>query len=327
MKEYIVNLKNRILDNKKITFEEAQKLMNISSDDTETLEVLYSSANEIREKFCGDFFDLCTIINAKSGKCSEDCKYCAQSAHFKTNVECYNLVTPEHALEEAKKVEKEGAHRFSLVTSGRGLKKGDKEIADLKAIYEKLNDETTLSLCASHGICNEDVLQELFDSGVRSYHHNLETSREYYPEICTSHTYEERIDTIKAAQKVGFRVCSGGIWGLGEEEIDRLKLAFELQALDVKSVPINILMPIPGTPFEKFPPLNPVDILKMLAIYRFVLPKASIRYAGGRSKLQGLEEKGIRCGVNSALTGNFLTTTGSTIESDKEMVKRNGYKI
>lgn len=327
MKNYILNLKKRILENENINLEEAKKLLEIPKDDEETLELLYNSANEIREKFCGDFFDLCTIINAKSGKCSENCKYCAQSAHFKTNVECYSLVTPEHALEEAKKVEKEGAHRFSLVTSGRGLKKGDKEVADLKLIYEKLDKETNLSLCASHGICDESVLQELYESGVKSYHHNLETSREYYPEICTSHSYEERVETIKAAQKLGFRVCSGGIWGLGETEMDRLKLAFELQELEIKSVPINILMPIPGTPFEKLPSLDPVDILKMLAIYRFILPKSSIRYAGGRSKLQGMEEKGIRCGVNSALTGNFLTTTGSTIASDKEMVKRNGYKI
>lgn len=327
MKEIIKILKEKVLNKEKITYEEAKKLLEISIEDNEELEELCNSANEIRDKFCGKNFDLCTIVNAKSGKCSEDCKYCAQSAHFKTGADVYPLISKEKALEEAVKVEKEGAHRYSLVTSGRGINKNSCEIKKLEEIYSNLKEKTKLSLCASHGICSEEVLRRLYNSGVKTYHHNLETSREYYPNICTTHTYEERIRTIKLAQKVGLQVCSGGIWGLGESEEDRIKMAFELRELGVFSIPINILMPIKGTPLENNLPLNPKDILKMIAIYRFILPNVYLRYAGGRIKLGEFQEKGILSGINSALTGNFLTTTGTTIESDKEMVRRNGYEI
>lgn len=327
MRKFIKILKERILNKEKIDYEEALKLSTISTDDTEILEELCNSADEIRKKFCGDRFDLCTITNAKSGKCSEDCKYCAQSAHFKTGAEVYPLISKEKALEEAKKVEKEGAHRHSLVTSGRGLKKDDLELKKLEEIYLYLKENSNLSLCASHGICDEESLKKLYESGVKTYHHNLETSRDYYPNICTTHTYDERIKTIKLAQKVGLEVCSGGIWGLGESTKDRIKMAFELRELGVVSVPINILMPIPGTPLENNSALEPKEILKMIAIYRFILPEIYLRYAGGRIKLKELQERGIRSGINSALTGNFLTTTGTTIESDKAMVRRNDYEI
>lgn len=327
MKKFIKRLKDRILKREKINYEEAINLSRISIEDKDTLERLCEAANEIREKFCGNNFDLCTITNAKSGKCSEDCKYCAQSAHFTTGAEVYPLISKEKALEEAKKVEVEGAHRYSLVTSGRGLKGDSIECDKLEEIYRYLKDNTELSLCASHGISDEKALKSLFDSGVKTYHHNLESSREFYKNICSTHTYEERVETIKLAQKVGLQVCSGGIWGLGETEEDRIKMAFELQELGVFSVPINILMPIPGTPLENNKALDPKEILKMIAIYRFILPEAYLRYAGGRIKLGDLQEKGIKSGINSALTGNFLTTTGTTIESDKAMVRRNGYEI
>ena len=327
MKRFIKKLKDKILNREKIRYSEAIELSNISIEDKEILEELCQAADEIREKFCGNSFDLCTITNAKSGKCSEDCKYCAQSAHFSTGAEVYPLISKEKALEEAKKVEIEGAHRHSLVTSGRGLKGDSIECDKLVEIYQYLKGNTNLSLCASHGISDEKALKKLFDAGVKTYHHNLESSRDFYGSICTTHTYEERIETVKLAQKVGLQVCSGGIWGLGETQEDRIKMAFELQNLGVFSVPINILMPIPGTPLENNTPLEPREILKMMAIYRFILPEAYLRYAGGRIKLGELQEKGIKSGINSALTGNFLTTTGTTIESDKAMIRRNGYEI
>lgn len=327
IKNLIIKLKNKIFLGKGITPDEAQDLMKISIDNNEDMEYLCSVADEIREKFCGDFFDLCTIINAKSGKCSENCKYCAQSSHFKTNAQVYGLVAKEKAVEEALKVQSEGAHRFSLVTSGRGLEKGDKELEKLIEIYQELKKETEVSLCASHGICDEYSLEELKKAGVTTYHHNLETSRNFYPNICTTHTYDDRVATIKKAQKAGLKVCSGGIWGLGESLQDRIDMAFELRKLGVFSVPLNILMPIPGTPLENMNPLDPKEILKTIAIYRFILPKAYLRYAGGRVNLKELQEKGIKSGINSALTGNFLTTTGTTIKSDKEMLRRNGYEI
>ena len=327
MKNFIKNIKEQILKGKEISFEEAEKLISISNDDKVSLDELFSSANEIREKFCGKRFDLCTIINAKSGKCSENCKYCAQSSHFKTNVDVYPLVTAEYALNEAKKVEEEGAHRFSLVTSGRGLKITSDELSELETIYKVLREKTNLMLCASHGICDKETLLKLKEAGVTTYHHNLESSREFYPNICSTHTFEDRVNTINAAKEAGLNVCSGGILGLGETPIDRIKMAFELKHLEVYSVPINILTPIPGTPLEDMPGVEPMELVKTMAVYRFILPKTYLRYAGGRVKLGELQKLGIKAGINSALTGNFLTTTGNTIESDKKMIKGEGYEF
>lgn len=327
MKNFIKKLKNKILAGGKIEFQEAKELIEIKLDDAESLNELFFSADEIREKFCGNSFDLCTIINAKSGKCSEDCKYCAQSSHFKTNASVYPLVNSEIALEEAKKVEREGANRFSLVTSGKGILSDSKEMEKLENIYKILKERTTLSLCASHGICDKEVLVKLKEAGVTTYHHNLEACKDFYPNICSTHTYEDRIKTVLNAKEVGLRVCSGGILGLGETPIDRIKLAFELRELDVDSVPINILTPIAGTPLENAKEIEPLELIKTMSVFRFILPNKALRYAGGRIKLGKYQSLGIRAGINSALTGNFLTTTGNTIESDKKMIEGVGYEI
>lgn len=326
MKEFIHQLKDRVLEGYLVTREDAAKLLSISIEKEEELKELLQAANEIREKFCGNFFNLCTILNAKSGRCSENCRYCAQSAHFKTNADVYPLVSKEVALEAAKEVEVEGAHRFSLVTSGRGLQGKEEELDKLQEIYRYLKENTDLDLCASHGICSKEALQKLKDSGVKTYHHNLESSRRFYPTICTSHTFDDRVNTVKYAHEVGLQVCSGGIFGLGETEEDRIDMAFDLRELRVHSVPINILTPIPGTPLENNKEIDPKELLKDIAIYRFILPKVSIRYAGGRVKLGEYAKLGLEGGVNSALTGNFLTTTGNTIESDKKMIKELGYE-
>lgn len=326
MKEFIHQLKDRVLEGYLVTREDTAKLLSISIEKEEELKELLKAANEIREKFCGNFFNLCTILNAKSGRCSENCRYCAQSAHFKTNADVYPLVSKEVALEAAKEVEVEGAHRFSLVTSGRGLQGKEEELDKLQEIYRYLKENTDLDLCASHGICSKEALQKLKDAGVKTYHHNLESSRRFYPTICTSHTFDDRVNTVKYAHEVGLQVCSGGIFGLGETEEDRIDMAFDLRELKVHSVPINILTPIPGTPLENNKEIDPKELLKDIAIYRFILPKVSIRYAGGRVKLGEYAKLGLEGGVNSALTGNFLTTTGNTIESDKKMIKELGYE-
>ncbi len=326
MKEFIHQLKDRVLEGYLVTREDTAKLLSISIEKEEELKELLKAANEIREKFCGNFFNLCTILNAKSGRCSENCRYCAQSAHFKTNADVYPLVSKEVALEAAKEVEVEGAHRFSLVTSGRGLQGKEEELDKLQEIYRYLKENTDLDLCASHGICSKEALQKLKDAGVKTYHHNLESSRRFYPTICTSHTFDDRVNTVKYAHEVGLQVCSGGIFGLGETEEDRIDMAFDLRELRVHSVPINILTPIPGTPLENNKEIDPKELLKDIAIYRFILPKVSIRYAGGRVKLGEYAKLGLEGGVNSALTGNFLTTTGNTIESDKKMIKELGYE-
>lgn len=325
MKEFINILKDKVLNGYVINDEDIDKLLSISHEDEENWRVLLNAADEIREHFCGNNFNLCTILNAKSGHCSENCKYCAQSIHYKTNADVYPLVSKEKALNTAKEVEKEGAHRFSLVTSGRGLKGNEKDLDKLQEIYKYLEKNTKLDLCASHGIATKEALQKLKDAGVKTYHHNLEASKDFYSEICTTHTYEDRVNTVKNAHEVGLNVCSGGIFGLGESELDRINMAKALRDLKVHSVPINILTPIPGTPLQDVDEIPTKMILKDIAIYRFIMPKIYLRLAGGRMKLGEYMELSLKSGVNAVLTGNYLTTTGNTMQSDKEMIKELGY--
>lgn len=326
MKLNITNLKDKILEGYEITFEEAKALINIDHiNDKDSMEELISCANEIRKSFSGNSLDLCTIMNVKNGNCSEDCKYCAQSAHYKTNITPYSFLKEEDIIERAKDVESKGAHKFSMVSSGRGP--SDLEIDKICSIYKKLGEETNISLCGSFGILKEGQAEKLRDSGVKMYHHNLESSREFYKTLCSTHTFEDRVNTIKLVQKAGLKVCSGGIIGMGESEIDRINLAFELRKLNVDSVPINILTPVEGTPYENNPPLHKMEIIKTISVFRFILPKAQIRYAGGRMQLEDLQELGLKAGVNAMLTGDFLTTTGSNIENDKELAKRMEFSI
>lgn len=326
MKLNIIELKDKILKGYEITFEEAKALIEIDHiNDNNSMEDLIFCANEIRKEFSGNSLDLCTIMNVKNGNCSEDCKYCAQSAHYKTNITPYPFLKEEEILEQAKYSEAKGAHKFSMVSSGRGP--SDSDIDKICSIYKKLGKETKISLCGSLGILKEGQAEKLRDSGVTMYHHNLESSREFYKTLCSTHTFEDRINTIKLVQKAGLKVCSGGIIGMGESEIDRINLAFELRSLNVDSVPVNILTPIPGTPYENNTPLHKMEIIKTISVFRFILPKAQIRYAGGRMQLEDLQELGLRAGINAMLTGDFLTTTGSDIESDKELAKRMEFSI
>lgn len=316
MKEFIKGLEEKVIGGQLISFEEAMKLASI--DEKDEIAELCNSANSIREFFCGRKVDLCSIMNAKSGHCSEDCKFCAQSAHYKTNVEVYDLVSKEAALKLAKENEDEGVNRFSLVTSGRGIIGSDFE--KVLEVYEELNKEVKMDLCASLGILGYGELLSLRETGVTMYHHNLETSRDYYERICTTHSYDERIDTINAAKKAGMAVCSGGIIGLGESLDDRVKLAFLLRDLDVQSIPINVLNPVKGTPLENQGRLSQDEILKTIAIFRFVNPKALIRLAGGRNLIDEFGKNCFNAGANATITGNYLTTSGNKICDDKKMV-------
>ncbi|WP_432204591.1 biotin synthase BioB [Cetobacterium somerae] len=327
MKNFIYELKNKICNGQEISFEDAENLISLDPlINSEEILLLSKYANEIREHFCGNNFNLCTIMNAKSGKCSEDCRYCAQSAHFKTDAPVYDLTNKEKALDLALNVYDEGANRFSLVTSGKGLFT-NKETQELTDIYKHLKANCEIHLCASHGLLTKESAEALKKSGVKTYHHNLETSRDFYDKICTTHTFQDRINTILVAQEAGLEVCSGGIFGLGESRRDRLSMAFELKKLNIKSIPLNFLTPIPGTPMAHYKPLEPMELIKTIAIYRFIIPDAYLRYAGGRLQLGEFEIQGIKGGINSALTGNFLTTTGSTISSDKEMVLKEGFSL
>ncbi|HEY5561128.1 MAG TPA: biotin synthase BioB [Clostridiaceae bacterium] len=316
MREFIKSIEKNVLGGQNISFDEAMKLADI--DKKEDIEELCNSANRVRQFFCGAEVDLCTIMNAKSGRCTEDCKFCAQSAFYKTNVEVYGLVSKEAALKLAHENEKEGVNRFSLVTSGRGATGSDFE--KILDIYDKLNKEMKIDLCASLGILGYEQLLRLRETGITMYHHNLETSREYYKNICTTHSYDERINTINAAKRAGMFICSGGIIGLGESLRDRINLAFQLRNLEVKSIPVNVLNPIKGTPLENAESLSQEEILKTIAIIRFVNPKALIRLAGGRNRIDEFGKNCFNAGVNATITGNYLTTSGNKICDDKKMI-------
>ena len=316
MKNFIKYLEKKVIEREVVSFQEAIKLITIEAK--EDIEQLCSSANNIREFFCGREVDFCTIMNAKSGSCSEDCKFCAQSAHYKTNVEIYDLVSKEAALKLAKENEIEGVNRFSLVTSGKGINSRDfQKVLD---IYEELNKEVKMNLCASLGLLGYEKFLKLREMGVTMYHHNLETSRDYYEKICSTHSYDERIDTINAGKKAGMLICSGGIIGLGETLEDRVKLAFELRELEVKSIPINVLNPVKGTPLENAESLSQEEILKTMAIFRFVNPEAFISLAGGRNLIDDFGKSCFNAGVNATITGNYLTTSGNKICDDHKMI-------
>lgn len=309
----------KVMSGQDITLEEAKGLAQV-----EDKEQLYAAANKLREKFSGNNFDLCSIINAKSGKCSENCKYCAQSSHYKVNVEEYDFLDEEEVLALAKENEKAGVHKYSMVTSGRAI--SDKNLDKACSIYKKIKEETSLRCCASMGFLTKEKAEKLKESGVEHYHCNLETARNFFPEICTTHTYDEKVETIKIAQEAGMEVCSGGIMGLGETMDHRLEMAFELKNLGVKSIPINILNPIEGTPLSGNAVLETEEVLTIIALYRFINPEAYIRFAGGRILLGKDQNKALRVGINAALVGNYLTTVGNNIEEDLKMIKKEGFE-
>lgn len=289
------------------------------------IEKLREAADKMRRELCGNDFDLCAIINAKSGRCSEDCKYCAQSAHYETSAEFYDLLSEEAILLEALKNERGGARRFSIVTSGRRLT--DEEVETLCGIYQKIKNECGISLCASHGLLTKEQFFMLKEAGVERYHCNLETSRTYFPKVCTTHTFDDKVAAIKMAQQVGFTVCSGGIIGMGETMEDRIDLAFALRGLHIKSVPLNLLNPVRGTPFGVLPVLEEAEAERTAAVFRFILPDAQIRLAGGRINLKDRGKRMLCSGINAAISGDMLTTAGITLATDRKMIDECGFTV
>lgn len=323
MIDMIKSLGEKVLKGKMLTFEEALSLGKVSSK--EEFDTLFDYADRIRRHFAGNQADLCTIMNVKSGKCSEDCKYCAQSSHYNTGVQEYELLPYEEILERAKFNEEKGVHRFSLVSSGKGIDKND--FPKLLNIYEKLVKDTEIDICASHGLLTKEEALELVKRGVKRYHHNVEIVGNKYKDICTTHTYQDRLDTIRNAQDAGMQVCCGGILGLGESFEDRIRMIFEIREIKADSVPVNVLNPISGTPMEGNEILKDMEILKTMAIFRFVYPETEIRFAGGRMAIKGKSLMGFKGGVNGALTGDFLTTTGTNIEEDINTLKEAGFEL
>ena len=292
---------------------------------TVDLDKFSQGADKIRKAFVGNKVDLCTIINGKSGKCGENCKFCAQSAHNHTNCDVYSLLDYESIYKEAKSNQDEGVDRFAIVTSGKSPSEEDFE--KLLEIYRKLHKELSISLCASLGFLTEEQFKKLYEAGVRSYHNNIETSKNYFSKICTTHTFEDKIANIKRAQKAGLFVCSGGIIGMGETFNDRIDMALTLAELGIKSIPINALIPIPNTPLGNLKSLSEEEILRTVAIFRFINPEAHIRIAAGRLLVSNNGKALFEKGASATITGNMLTTTGSTIQSDRAMFKSMGREI
>ena len=290
------------------------------------LEELCEGADRIREHFIGDKVDLCSIINGRSGRCPEDCKYCAQSAHNHTSCEIYDFLPEEKIVEACKLNESEGVDRFSIVTSGRSL--SGEEFEKAVHAYETMHAECKIDLCASMGFLNAEQLHRLHEAGVTSYHHNIETSKRNFPNICTTHTYEQKIETLKLVKKEGMCACSGGIIGMGETWEDRLDMAVSLAELCIDSIPINALMPIEGTPLENQPRLTEDEILRTIAFFRYINPEANIRLAAGRALLTNDGEPAFQSGASATITGNMLTTVAcATIQSDKQMLKNLGRDV
>lgn len=316
---YCELLKKKILSGEQITKQEALKLYE------QPLEELCRAADELRRHFCSNGFDICTIINGKSGRCSENCRFCAQSAHNHTDAAEYPLLSSEEIVEQAKINYEQGVLRYSIVTSGKRL--SDEEVDKMCEAVKAIKSSTGISVCISFGLLSEEQYKKLRDAGVSRVHNNLETSRGNFPNICTTHTFDDKISAIKAAQAAGLSVCSGGIMGLGETPEDRIDMALTLRGLGIKSVPVNMLNPIPGTPMAQNKKLTSDDMRRIVAVYRFILPDASIRLAGGRGLLA---DKGKGCflsGANAAISGDMLTTAGITVKTDMELLDELGYEV
>jgi biotin synthase len=318
--EQIYQLRDRVLTGGIITHDEALRLVQ-----TPNHEALYMAADKIREHFVGRTIDMCSIMNAQSGQCTEDCKWCSQSKHFKTGVETYDLVSVEEGLKQALENATQGVNRFSLVTSGRALSRS--KVQKACNIYREIRKHSDIHMCASMGLLRRDELQALKDAGIEHYHCNIETAPSFFSNLCTTHTIEEKLRTIADAKEVGLSICSGGIIGMGETMEQRIEMAFTLSELQVDSIPMNILNPIEGTPLHGSAPLSDDEILSTIAIFRFINPKAHLRFAGGRNLIMHIQEKALRAGISAALVGDYLTTIGTNIAQDKELFTNAGFSV
>lgn len=315
----ITGLKRRVLSGEQLGKDDALALCSAP------LEPLCTAADELRQHFCANTFDLCTIVNGKCGRCSEDCKYCAQSIHYPTQIAEYPLLSTEELLRQAEYNARRGVLRYSIVTSGKRL--GSAEVARVCESIRSIRERIGIAVCVSFGLLDEAAFRSLRDAGASRVHCNLETSRRYFPSVCTTHSYEEKIETLRAARHAGLSVCSGGILGLGETMEDRVDMALTLRGLGIRSVPVNFLNPIPGTPYAHNALLSDAEKRRIIAIYRFLLPDASIRLAGGRGLLPDRGEACFRSGANAAISGDMLTTAGITIETDLALLAKLGYEV
>ncbi len=314
-KSEIQELARRVIETGEgVSREEALALMQ-----TPNLDALCDAADQVCKAFHSNIFDSCSIVNARSGMCGEDCKWCAQTHRHDTGCVTYNFLDEEKTMEAARLNEETGIRRFSLVTSGRAV--SDRDLDNFIRIIRRLKEETDLRLCVSMGLLTEPQLKRLKEAGIERYHCNMETSERMWPTLVTTHSQEDKRKTIEAARRQGMAICSGGIIGMGETEEDRVDFAIMLRDMGVDSVPLNILNPIKGTPLEDTPLISEEEIVRCAAVWRMLLPKQVIRFAGGRNRLSKVNmERMFTGGVNGAIMGDMLTTVGNTVREDKEMI-------
>jgi len=313
-------LGRRVLGGGEIDRTDALWLFNLES--SADIFDLLAWANRIREHYKGNKIHLCSIVNVKAGGCSENCRFCSQSAAYQTDSPRYGLIEAEPVQMAAEEAQANGVTALGLVAAWRGLEEGP-VLDNLCARLEELKQSGKARPDASLGmIRSQAVADRLRAAGLECYNHNLESSRRFFPEVCTTHTYEERVQTIRYLQKAGIKICSGGILGMGETREDRCDLAFALKDLGVQVVPINILNPINGTPFAQREPLPPLEILKSIACFRFVLPRQEIKVAGGRTvNLRDLQSLVFMAGASALMVGNYLTTLNQSVEKDLQMLR------
>ncbi|MCD5390419.1 biotin synthase BioB [candidate division NPL-UPA2 bacterium] len=319
----IQEISEKVLEGDNIGQDEALQLWSV--DDQELFSLL-DMANRIRGRFKGDEVDLCAIVNAKSGNCPEDCIFCSQSIHHETNIEKFPLISTEEMLRAAKDARQIRAGRFGVITSGRRI--SEREVSIICEGLSLIREQVSIHRCASLGALTHKTARLLKEAGLERYHHNLESSESFFPNICTTHHFQERLETVRLAKEAGLEVCSGGIFGLGETPAQRIELALTLRKLEVDSVPLNFLYPIPGTPCEEMLPPAPLEILKTVAMFRFILPTVEIKVCGGRERnLRSLQPMLFLAGASGILIGNYLTTRGQSPEADLQMIRDLGLRI
>jgi biotin synthase len=321
----IKQLLDKVLKGNDLIIEEANML--ISPDLTDLTELIQVS-NTITHRYFNKKIEMCAIYPAKIGRCSGDCAFCAQSAYHKSNVMPVSVheLNDNEIIANANELRRLGVNRYSLVTSGEHLT--DEEFDRILRVFQRLHDETEIGLCASLGSLTLERATRLRDVGVSRYHHNIETSRNFFPRICSTHTYDDKIVTLNIARQSGLEICCGGIISMGETPEQRVEMAFALKELDVDCVPINILNPIPGTRLENQQPLSVEEILRTIAVFRFILTDKSLRFAGGREKALGQNEYlGYTAGINALIVGNYLTTPGKSFKQENSNLEMAGLEL
>lgn len=319
MLKFLDELTFRVIKGEKINFEQALRILEIK--DQKDMVFLLGFANAVRNEFKGSTIDLCAIINAKSGRCSENCRFCSQSSHYNTKIDKYPLKEKEEIVESAKKAASLGINRFSMVVSGRNIR-DKKEWESICSTVSEMASIKNITICASLGTLTNKAAGDLKNAGLERYHHNLETAESHFSNICTTHTYQDRVNTVRAAKEEGLKVCCGGLLGIGENRSQIAELAFAINALEADSIPLNFLNPIPNTPLYRAVRMHPMEILKIIALFRFVNPDKGIRICGGRQiNLRDMQPLMFMAGADAIMTGDYLTTSGSDTKNDLQMIK------